>query len=106
MTKREHILLQIKQIADKNYPDSEIILYGSQARGDANAHSDWDILILLSQEKVSFDTETKIMDDYYELELQTGEVIAPLVYSKKDWDKQYKNSPLNINIKKDGVKIK
>ncbi|MFC2086961.1 nucleotidyltransferase domain-containing protein, partial [Bacteroidota bacterium] len=61
MSKREHIILQIKQIADKNYPNSEIILYGSRARGDAKPNSDWDILILLNQDKISIDTETKII---------------------------------------------
>ena len=34
--------------------------------------------------KVSFDFETKVIDDLYEVELETGEVISPLIYTKED----------------------
>jgi len=31
---------------------------------------------------VPFDFETKFMDEFYELELETGEIFSPLIYSK------------------------
>ncbi len=41
MSKKEQILQMIKKVVDKNAPDSEVYLYGSQARGNAKKLSDW-----------------------------------------------------------------
>lgn len=46
--KRDELLEQVKQSVHEIEPDADIILYGSRARGDAHAESDWDFLILLS----------------------------------------------------------
>lgn len=96
----------IIQVVDKTAPDSEVYLYGSQARGNAKQFSDWDLLILLNQPNIPFEFETKFMDEFYELELETGEVISPLIYSKNEWDLKYAITPLFENIKKEGVKLK
>jgi hypothetical protein len=42
MSKKEQILRMIIKVVDKNAPDSEVYLYGSQARGNAKKLSDWD----------------------------------------------------------------
>ena len=99
-------LNRIVELATKNYPDSEIYLYGSRACGNARSISDWDLLVLLNSKKVSFNIETKLMDEFYELELETGEIISPLIYSKIDWNKNHSITPLYKNILKEGVKIK
>jgi predicted nucleotidyltransferase len=93
-------------VVDKNAPDSEVYLYGSQARGNAKELSDWDLLILLNRPSISFDLETKFMDEFYDLELETGEVISPLIYSKSDWNNNYPYTPLFENIKNEGIKLK
>jgi len=106
MSKREHILQMIKKVVDKNAPDSEVYLYGSQARGNARKLSDWDLLILLNTPNVSFDFETKFMDEFYELELRTGEIFSPLIYSKNDWNSNYIITPFYENIQKEGIRLK
>jgi predicted nucleotidyltransferase len=106
MSKRDQILQLIIKVVDKNAPDSEVYLYGSQARGNAKKFSDWDLLILLDSHKVPFEFETKFMDEFYELELQTGEIISPLIYSKKEWNSNYSITPLFEKIQKEGVKLK
>lgn len=93
-------------LANNKYPDSEIYLYGSRARGNSTALSDWDILILLNSKNIPFSLETKLMDDFYEIELETGEVISPLIYSKVEWEKKYFLTPLFENIKKEAIKLK
>ncbi len=100
------ILNKIKGVASEKIPDSEIYLYGSRARGDYKELSDWDILVLLKRQSLSFDSETEIMDLFYDLELDTGQVITPLIYSKKDWEENHSFTPLYLNILKEGVKIK
>lgn len=106
MSKRDKIIDKIIRMANAKYPDSEIYLYGSQARGDAKSLSDWDLLILLNSQKISFDLETKLMDEFYELELETGEIISPLIYSKTDWIRNHLFTTLYENIKNEGIKIK
>ena len=106
MKKKDQILLMIVGIVNKNAPDSEVYLYGSQARGNAKKLSDWDLLILLKRQNISFDYETKFMDEFYELELETGEIISPLFYSKSDWNANHSATPLFENIQKEGVRIK
>ena len=81
-------------------------MYGSQARGNSNRHSDWDLLILLNLQTVSFEVETRLMDDFYDLELETGEIISPLIYSKSEWNKKHAVTPLFENIQKEGKRIK
>jgi len=46
------------------------------------------------------------MDEFYELELETGEIISPLIYSKNDWNFYYSITPLFENNKREGVKLK
>ena len=47
------ILHSIKSTLQNVLPsDVHAFLYGSQARGDAGANSDWDVLILLDKQKV------------------------------------------------------
>ena len=106
MIQKDKIIGEIIRVANTTHPNSEIILYGSQARGDSNKFSDWDLLILLNQTNLSFEQETQIMDDYYELELSAGIVISPLIYTKMEWDTKYASIPLHQSIDKEGVKLK
>jgi predicted nucleotidyltransferase len=106
MKNREQFLERIVKTIGDIDPDSEAYLYGSHARGDAKSLSDWDLLILLSQPKVSFEIETRYMDELYEIELETGEIISPLIYSQQDWVNNHSITPLYENIEKEGIKIK
>jgi predicted nucleotidyltransferase len=106
MIDREQILKKIIRVVNDNDPDSEIYLYGSQARGDAERLSDWDLLILLNRGQIPFEVETKYMDEFYEIELETGEIISPLIYSKNDWVINHSVTPLYENIQREGVRIK
>lgn len=106
MSKDEQILQRIITVANRTAPDSEVYLYGSRARGKARKLSDWDLLILLKSVNISFDFETKFMDDFYEIELETGAVISPLIYSKQQWMEDYISTPLFENIQKEGIRIK
>ncbi|MEI8203953.1 MAG: nucleotidyltransferase domain-containing protein [Bacteroidota bacterium] len=105
MNNKKDILFKIKQSIYKTAPDAEITLYGSRARGKSKSRSDWDVLILLNSSNISFDLETKLMDELYEIEIDTGEVISPLFYTKKDWNEKHAITPLYENIQKEGIRI-
>lgn len=106
MRNSNEIIDEIVRMANSKYPDAEIYLYGSQARGDSKKYSDWDLLILLNRQSIPFDLETKLMDDFYDVELETGAIISPLIYAKSDWDGRHSITPLYENIKKEGIRIK
>jgi len=105
MAKKEQILQKLIGVINKTAPGSEMYLYGSQARGDVKKLSDWDLLILLNQQKISFDFETRLMDEFYDIELETGEIISPLIYSKTDWNEKHSVTPLFEIINKEGVRL-
>ena len=50
--RREDFIHSIKKVAKETAPmGTQIVLFGSQARGDARQDSDWDILILIDKEE-------------------------------------------------------
>jgi predicted nucleotidyltransferase len=99
------ILRKIVEMTNRKYPGAELYLFGSHARGNARALSDWDILVLLHSEKIPFELETTIMDDMYEIELETGEIISPLIYPKTEWDDKYRHTSLYKNINKEAIRL-
>lgn len=106
MSRKELILQKIIKVVDRTAPDAEVYLYGSHARRTSGKLSDWDLLILLNEQGISFKSETDFMNEFYDLELETGEVISPLFYSKSDWNKNYLTTPLFENIKNEGIRLK
>jgi uncharacterized protein len=104
MTSKTKIIERIKAVASGFVPQAEVFLFGSRARGTSKAASDWDVLVLLNVPTISFDTETQFMDQFYEVELETGAVISPLIYTKEQWNRQ-RTTPLFKNIEKEGIKL-
>ena len=102
---RKQIINRIKKgILDKD-PKAEIYLFGSRARRDGRKDSDWDILVITPRERVTFDYESDLRDQIYDIELDSGEIISLLVYSKSDWIEKQSISPLFANVSKEGIKI-
>jgi len=48
------IFNEILMLKRQLLPNERVILFGSQARGDAREDSDWDLLVLLDKEKRNF----------------------------------------------------
>lgn len=49
-------------LADSN---AEAYLFGSRARGDFKPESDWDVLILVDNDKITNEIEDKFRDELY-----------------------------------------
>jgi uncharacterized protein len=103
MMRKQEILKRIKQIVSNNEPLATVILYGSFARGDNNKYSDIDILILLDKEKITYADETRIKYPLYDLEFDSGKVISPVIFSRKDWETRHRITPFYKNIKNEGI---
>ena len=75
------VIRSIKETVSSIIPkDAKVILFGSRARNEAMANSDWDILVLLNKDKV----EEGDHDDYsyplWELCWKINQMIHPIIY--------------------------
>jgi predicted nucleotidyltransferase len=99
------ILDDIKQVKREIIPNERLILFGSQARGDADEYSDWDLLILLNEKKKNFrDAYERYSYPFEELGIKHNILITALAISKEDWGRQ-KFSPFYKNVEQDGIDI-
>ena len=105
MSDTNKILTYIKSTVKGKYPDAQIILYGSRARGVAREDSDWDLLILLNKEKITPEIEESVTYPLYDLEIEFGEVISPMVYSVSEWNSKYKITPFYYNVMNEGKRL-
>ena len=93
---KKEILKAINSTVRSVVPDARVILYGSQARGDLGADSDWDILVILNKSKIEPDDYNKVMYPLYELGWENGHHFSVKLYSTSEWVKRsftlfYKN---------------
>ena len=97
------ILENIRQLKRQLLPNDRLILFGSQARGDARPDSDWDLLLLLNKPEKEETDE----DKSYEFVLmgwKLGVYLSIKLYTENEWKKR-KNSPFYENVEQDGFEI-
>ena len=99
--KKQTILNQIKGTVRRIDPTAEIILFGSQARGDNRPDSDWDILIVTGN-RINKDYEENMLRILLNLQLELGIDINYFFRTKEAWSKPTA-IPLYNQIKKDGI---
>jgi predicted nucleotidyltransferase len=80
----------------------EIILFGSRARGEATAGSDYDFVVVVDDrrkewEEVVLDKEVEMMNRY-------GALFVSLVHDRPGWERQ-QHTPLGQNILREGVRV-
>lgn len=82
----------------------KVILYGSYARGDFNKNSDIDIMILtdLNDEEIE-DYRDKISDIAYDIELDTGIILSPVIKNIEKYNMRIAFIPFYKNVQKEGV---
>lgn len=102
MNDKNHILQLIKASVLATDPTASVILYGSYARGDYREDSDIDILVLIDTDKPSSDDRKRIHYPLYDIELETGIIISPMVLSKKNWETKHRITPFYENVTKEG----
>ena len=105
MASNEYIIESIKKVARETLPPkSSLLLFGSRARHEEHANSDWDILIILDKEELLPSDYDNVTYPLTELGWELGKEINPVMYSAKEWQK-YKNSLFYKNVEKDGIKL-
>lgn len=85
-------------------PGSTIMLFGSRARGDARPDSDWDVLVLLDKEKITFQDEDEVAYPIHTLGWDYDEIINPLLFTKKQW-KDNRIAVFRHNVLEDAIPL-
>ncbi len=82
----------------------KVILYGSYARGDFHKNSDIDIMILtdLDEEEIE-NYRDKISDVAYDIELDTGVILSPVIKNIEKYNIRTGFIPFYKNVQKEGV---
>lgn len=81
---------------------NKIYLFGSYARGEANQHSDIDLLVVLNDPSIdSFQELSTISDVSFSLSLQYEELIGAVVTTKAQFESL--SEPLFLEVLKDGI---
>lgn len=97
------IIESIKQPLHQHLPaGGHALLFGSQARGGAHAHLDWDILIILNKDRLLPDDYDNVPFPLTMLGWERGEQINPIMYSAKEWEAS-RITPFYQNVVQDAI---
>lgn len=101
--KIKKLLEEFKKEVEQIYGDKlkQVILYGSHARGDFTEGSDIDLLILLEGKVVPGKEIDRMIDIITDINLKYGVLISVYPVSEEDYTNV--NSPLLINVRREGV---
>ncbi len=108
MDKRyQNILSRIKTEVEQVEPNAEIILYGSVARGEETENSDIDVLILVDKDVpyLSLADTEEIVAVLFDLEIETGIPISPIIRTRRQWEKPPFRTPFIINVLNEGITL-
>lgn len=99
----KHLVSKIKQHLIKTYGEriKQVILYGSQVRGETTKDSDVDILVVVDESLNPFEVRKSLSDLLFDIVLEEGELVS-VIAVPEHFFKNY-NSPFMLNVKKEGV---
>lgn len=95
----------IKQLGREILPgNAKLMLFGSQARDDARADSDWDLLLLIDGERVTNEDFDRWVFPFISLGWSLGVEINPVAYTYGEWQRR-QITPFYKNVMKEGVEL-
>jgi predicted nucleotidyltransferase len=103
--KVQEILVELRRRFEALYGDrlKHMVLYGSQARGDAEPGSDIDVLVVLAGPVSACDEIARTIDDVAEISLQNNEVVCCVFVSQEQFERE--RSPLLLNVRREGIAV-
>ena len=103
MTNNSLVFEKIKALVQQVVPKgSQVIMFGSRARGDAKQNSDWDILIVLPKKSLVQADYDEVSYPLVELGWELNEQINPIMYTKDEWEAN-SITPFYDNVQREGI---
>ena len=99
------IVERLKRILEQRVRLHQIILFGSRARGDHDAESDMDVLVILDS-LITPEIRDAVSECTWQVGFDAGIIIAAVLFSREEWEEgpEY-YSPLAEAVRADGVAI-
>lgn len=79
-----------------------VVLFGSQARGDAREGSDYDFLVVVDQR--TRDVRETVLDVGVEMLNRYDQLFGALLYSENEWERS-RRFPIGWNIQREGITL-
>ena len=93
------------RILKERFPVTDVILFGSKARGDSSEESDIDLL-LLTKEPLHWKERHAIIEALFDVEMKHDVVISIVVNTVHDWREGICTVlPLHKEINREGIAI-
>jgi predicted nucleotidyltransferase len=98
-------VVQAAQSLRFELPVSKIFLFGSKARGQGDAYSDLDILVVLSC-PVTTDVRDAVSEKLAQVNLEHDVVLSSVVVWEEDWtDGLIRYMPIYTEVQRDGCEV-
>jgi len=103
-TEERDALSRVVQVLRDRFGAREVILYGSAARGQLDAESDIDLLVVLPE--LDWEIQKEIIAVCFEAELQCGRIISALCYTMDELEHSpLRSSPLVLTARREGQRL-
>jgi predicted nucleotidyltransferase len=101
----QHILEEFRRGLERIYGSrlAEVVLFGSQARDDAEPGSDIDVLVVLRSAVDPHEEMLRLSEFKSRLCLKYDVVISCVYVSETDY--RYDETPLMLNVRREGVLV-
>src|SRR5512132_2794337 len=86
------------------FPVTDIVLYGSKARGDSDPESDIDLLVLTAR-KLDWQEERTIIHELFDIGIRFDVLFSPLTVEAQSWrEGLHSVLPIHIEVEREGVR--
>jgi predicted nucleotidyltransferase len=95
------VLSSLARTLRSRFGATDVILYGSAARGELDEESDIDLLVVLP--KIDWEMQKEIVAACFEAELQCGRIFSAICYTTEELERSpLRSSPLVLAARREG----